>query len=607
MFRGQKRLAARKIAAVMALPAVMIGVSAFRLSAAETTDREEFMAFPKAVPEPTEITAYVKDKKAAIKLGKALFWDMQVGSDGLTACATCHHHAGVDHRDTNQLNPGPNGKFDFAGANRKLTPRDFPFDAKIDDVIGSQGVHKADFVDIEPGSDKDTGVAVPDPIFNVNGVNVRQVTGKNAPSTINAVFNHRNFWNGRANNIFNGQTPFGAADPAAKDKIWKAMSDGSVSPATVAIDNASAASQSVGPPTSDVEMSYKGRTWQKLGKKMLALRPLAKQVVHPKDSLLGALSYSPKPGIRTNYLDLVKAAFQSQWWDSNALFTLDSTGTPVPAGYGAADDTDEYTLAEINFSLFWGLAIQLYEATLVSDDSPFDRFLKGVKDPAFGALEQEGFKIFNNGRGRCNQCHSGTLLTNATVDTVNALGRSQSGVLRDEELAFFDTGFRNIGIRPTVEDLGIGDKTPFGAPLSFSRTDHPNDRIAVDGAFKVPGLRNTALTGPFFHIGAKATLDDVAEFYHNRGDFRNVNRDNIDREFELVNIGGSDQRALVAFMKNGLVDQRVANEAAPFDHPELIVPNGALTTGADRLIRLPPTGASGRSAEGLPPLKPFLN
>jgi cytochrome c peroxidase len=52
------------------------------------------------------MTDYVLNRSAAILLGKALFWDMEVGSDGATACASCHYHAGVDHRITNQLNPG---------------------------------------------------------------------------------------------------------------------------------------------------------------------------------------------------------------------------------------------------------------------------------------------------------------------------------------------------------------------------------------------------------------------------------------------------------------------------------------------------------------------
>jgi hypothetical protein len=78
-------------------------------------------------------------------LGKALFWDMQVGSDGVQACATCHFRAGADPRTKNQISPGflrvtfqpgggmvPDPDFDFAaggvaqGPNYRLTPEDFP-------------------------------------------------------------------------------------------------------------------------------------------------------------------------------------------------------------------------------------------------------------------------------------------------------------------------------------------------------------------------------------------------------------------------------------------------------------------------------------------------
>src|SRR5690348_14010945 len=55
------------------------------------------------VPQPAALPQYVRDGGALVVLGKALFWDMQLGSDGHTACATCHFHAGADHRMQNQL------------------------------------------------------------------------------------------------------------------------------------------------------------------------------------------------------------------------------------------------------------------------------------------------------------------------------------------------------------------------------------------------------------------------------------------------------------------------------------------------------------------------
>src|SRR5215510_7589188 len=48
-----------------------------------------------AVPEPTDLDRYVSNREVAIALGKALFWDMQVGSDGVQSCASCHFRAGA--------------------------------------------------------------------------------------------------------------------------------------------------------------------------------------------------------------------------------------------------------------------------------------------------------------------------------------------------------------------------------------------------------------------------------------------------------------------------------------------------------------------------------
>ena len=60
---------------------------------------------PIAVPKPTDLCRFVKDEVSAIRLGKALFWEMQVGSDGIIACGSCHFHAGADNRVKNQISP----------------------------------------------------------------------------------------------------------------------------------------------------------------------------------------------------------------------------------------------------------------------------------------------------------------------------------------------------------------------------------------------------------------------------------------------------------------------------------------------------------------------
>ena len=121
------------------------------------------------------------------------FWEMQAGSDNKTACATCHFKAGEDGRDRNQMNPGANGNWDGSGygPNYTLIANDFPLTnlptKDVDNIIGSQGVRLSQFTGFSR-SGAETTTPVADPVFNVSGVNVRQVTGKNTPSNINSVF-----------------------------------------------------------------------------------------------------------------------------------------------------------------------------------------------------------------------------------------------------------------------------------------------------------------------------------------------------------------------------------------------------------------------------------
>src|SRR5262245_26280104 len=78
-----------------------------------------------AVPQPAGLQQYVANQQTLVVLGKALFWDAQVGSDGRTACASCHFHAGADHRVTNQI-AGPPTSTAAVRPNTSLTIGDFP-------------------------------------------------------------------------------------------------------------------------------------------------------------------------------------------------------------------------------------------------------------------------------------------------------------------------------------------------------------------------------------------------------------------------------------------------------------------------------------------------
>jgi cytochrome c peroxidase len=122
-------------------------------------------------------------------------------------------------------------------------------------------------------------------------------------------------------------------------------------------------------------------------------------------------------------------------------------------------------------------ALADFERTLVSLDSPYDRYIRGDFN-ALNAAEVEGFNVFRSFVSRCSECHTPPLFTNGQFAVIGVPNeRDQHG------------------------DDGVGALT---------------QESSQKGAFKVPSLRNAALTAPYMHRGQFATLDDVMLFY-NRG------------------------------------------------------------------------------------------
>ena len=616
-------------------------------------------------PLPENLSEFILDESKAIELGKALFWDMQVGSDGLTACASCHFSGGGDTRAIGQAHPGALGTFTNLGPNHVFNAGDFPFRKLSDpddaessvlrdstEVGGSAGIHIQDFnaialnalgeadpVDQCSNVDAD-GLPIEDPTFSLNGINLRQVTGRNAPSAVNAIHYVDNFWDGRARSDFNGVNPGGLTDPDAA--IRKLDVDGNVISCGVTMEKASLASQAAGPPLSGVEMSGAGRAYADLGKKICNVQPLALQRVAADDSVLGNLANTgpEAKGLNLSYVEMIEAAFRPEYWNSDALFDvqgnllLDGAGNPVS---GAPEGPDQFTLMEINFSLIWGIAVMLYEATLVSDQTPFDEWLAGNED-ALSPEAENGMDAFYSGGLKCGHCHSGPLLSAATWDQLNLDDKVGEGPVVNQPMndgkGNADKGFFNIGVRPVAEDIGraaLGENTWAGALAAGNDFLLPDNQIEdIDsgdanrniGAFKTPTLRNVELNGPYFHNGSQATLKQVMEFYTRGGDFTHVEPEFVHKYVNPIGkLRGKEprQEAVVEFMK-ALTDERVRWEMAPFDHPELLIPNGAvldengeaqlgplnLNDSNDQLLVLPAVGASGRAAQGLPPVKGFL-
>jgi len=429
----------------------------------------------------------VLNRKQAVALGKALFWDIQVGSDGV-ACATCHYHAGTDARVTNELSPGhatatrptattyePTASGGNGGPNYTLRRADFPFHQladpsdptssvlfTTDDVVGSSGSFGGAFVSAQDDSAFDNCSRTPDPTFNVHGVGTRRITSRNAPSVINAVFSRRLFWDGRANSVFNGVNAFGNRDPDAGVWLWRHRRP-EFKP--LRLSNAALASQAVTPPLDTSEMSCSGRRFADVGRKLLSRRALQFQAVHPDDSVLGRHADISGYGLKHTYADLVRRAFPRRYWGAPLARTQGAFGTPAVG--------TPYSQMEANFALFFGVAVQLYESTLISDQAPFDseRDVQGVP-VALDAQQRRGLSAFVD--LHCANCHAGPTLSGAV--------RPQKGVLVTEvdrkpirrasgamTLGLVDAAFVNTGVVPVDHDAGVGGTDMFGYPLSLTK------------------------------------------------------------------------------------------------------------------------------------------
>lgn len=588
---------------------VSVAIASGSFVSAQTTSPQSLKDV--AIPKPDNLGEFVKDENALRVLGKSLFWDVNIGSDNKTSCATCHFHAGADNRSKNQISPGLLAKlqdktFQIGGPNYQLIEADFPFHKLSDpkdrdstvisttnDVVSSQGVFKTEFVKIN-NNDKEKVEVVEDDVFNVQDINTRRVEPRNAPTVINTVFNKLQFWDGRAKDIFNGKDISGTDDAFVYQKTANGLEK-----VKIRLENSSLASLAVGPPLSTEEMSSEGREfqdigdkitqrkkrrkkWRKRGKKLRRLRPLEKQLVAADDSVLGSNSRYPKNGLKQkSYDQLIKKAFRNKWWKSgNFIIREDEeTGeTQVVKKPGGPKKNNEYTLMEHNFSLFFGLATQDYMASLVSDETPFDKFMEGDAS-AMSAAQQRGMALFNN--NGCAFCHAAPEFTRASARLSNGDVSSGAG-----------GGFFRIGITEPTDDLG-SDGT---------------------GRFKSPTLRNVELTAPYMHNGGLGTLEQVVEFYARGGNFGGLGVLNGGPLFpggpatdNLINAADSAQKRadLVAFLK-ALTDERVRYEKAPFDHPSLRVPNGhkgdenSVTdrgngTAKDKMTKIPAVGRNGRS------------
>ena len=150
-------------------------------------------------------------------------------------------------------------------------------------------------------------------------------------------------------------------------------------------------------------------------------------------------------------------------------------------------------------------AIAAFERTILSGNSPADRYDMGGEENALSESAKRGLQIFQS-KGRCTRCHSG--------------------------FNFADEEFHNLGIDWDTARVDLG---------RYSVDKHPG----TVGGFKTPTLRDIARTAPYMHDGRFASLEEVVEFY-DRGGIPNPHLSNL-----IIPLGltAQEKKDLVEYMR----------------------------------------------------------
>jgi len=295
------------------------------------------------------------------------------------------------------------------------------------------------------------------------------------------------------------------------------------------------------------------------------------------DGLRVSVGHSGKTGTRNAPTVLNAAFFQSQFWDGREPDLESQSKQPFvnPVEHGlpshapiieiVRSDSDYQQAFQEVFEVnsdgvtidHVAKAIASFERTLVTGNSPFDRFYFKGETEAMTAAQIRGFNLFI-GQGRCVSCH----------------------VIEQDNATFTDSRFHNIGIgvNRIQDDIPALTKAFLEAKNSGQEVDimvlsDPKTselgRFAVTeelnkiGAFKTSTLRNIELTAPYMHDGSLETLRDVMIHYNNGGISGAITRVNdfLSGGIRPLNLTNAEIDDLVEFMKALTSPQKPADTA----------------------------------------------
>ena len=238
-----------------------------------------------------------------------------------------------------------------------------------------------------------------------------------------------------------------------------------------------------------------------------------------------------KTGTRNSPSVLNSAYFTTQFWDGRAPSLEKQAEGPVQNPVEMAN-----TLAVVEqrlnadpsyreqFAKAWGpqpiayemveKSIASFERTVVSGNSPFDRWRYGHDEKAVSAAAKRGFIVFTSAKkGNCAACHS----------------------VGEKYAMFTDNQFHNVGV-----GVDMGQFTDVGL---YAVTHNEADK----GKFKTPCIRNIAITAPYMSDGSLKNLKEVVDFYIGAGN----SNPNLDKQIHVLDfLSGQERADLEAFLNS---------------------------------------------------------
>lgn len=271
------------------------------------------------------------------------------------------------------------------------------------------------------------------------------------------------------------------------------------------------------------------------------------------DSNVVAVGAEAKRGIRNSPTILNAAFAESLFWDGRARSLEEQVEQPLMSAFEMGMKSEREVVNRISevpeyrarFRRVFGSeglnlatvakAIAAYERTLLSGNSPFDRFITG-KATAITPAQLRGWELFK-GKAKCIECHAYSLETPFFTDfKFHNTGVGAANRLFEALVKTFTGASREASINKLVHS------TEFAELGRFVVTTQNADI----GAFKTPTLRDVELTSPYMHDGSLKTLIDVVNFY-NQGGHANSN---LDHRMKPLQLSDSEVNDVVEFMRS---------------------------------------------------------